>query len=267
MDKLKRTSNILLLVAFAFFIKGYLDADSIIVLVGVFVLVIALSHRFVLTKLVDQTDDLESLGDDIIVKELKQDLPHYVSLLYAYQENDELLVDLQDGLLLYDSNQDSYFAKADTSTAREEILEKIPSDYTSFWAYDSIFEEAAGKSFQFSSKQSLISCVYEGKTFKIPEGATIQALSDQDERVAALGIHNAIEVLHEGSIGVVGQGKMGEIKYEGEEEALMVKTYIHELRHQNKLVFMLIDKADKAKLENMLSLGFVASEKEIIRYQ
>ena len=103
MRKINQTTNILFLVAIAFFAKSILDKQAILALVGVFILVLAFFRRLVIKQSIATDLNEQVTSDDLVMRYLQEDPVLYVEMIVSYKRgNCEVLYEQNDGVLLYD---------------------------------------------------------------------------------------------------------------------------------------------------------------------
>lgn len=140
MRKINQTTNILFLVAIAFFAKSILDKQAILALVGVFILVLAFFRRLVIKQSIATDLNEQATSDDLVMRYLQEDPVLYVEMIVSYERgNCEVLYEQNDSVLLYDHTSECYLASAKTVAGARDIIFKLPQDFGHLIVHDDIF--------------------------------------------------------------------------------------------------------------------------------
>lgn len=162
MKKIQQSNIILLMVGAAFVIKSFLDKNAILSLIGIFIAFLGISRMLLFKKLLQEEDDSE-IGDDMLMKYLKEDPILYVDMIVLYKRGHyKILYEENDGILMHDEIADSYLASAKTLAGAKDIVNMLPQDYGTFVAHEEIFTQIES---EWNINSSLMSYnhVYESK--------------------------------------------------------------------------------------------------------
>lgn len=287
-------SIILSLVAIAFFIRGTISSEPIMIGVGILILILALSRAFLILKLSDvDLDDVHY--DDAIVKILKSNEVLYVEMLETYRKGDsKILYAEMDGILLYDEKDDTYHAMTVNEEAAKDMVKMIPQDYHSLIAYDAIAEEIFEKELTYNEILYYYNYVYQ-KREKLPlinkeveirqldesylevikHHYSVKSLANDTyllERIKA-GMLGAF--IDEELVGYVGRhpsGAIGMIEvfeaFRNQKIAITLQSaYInHVLEESDDVIFTQVDQANTASDHIQMKLGFVKADKKCCWY-
>lgn len=196
MNKLNRISNILFLVAIAFFIKAYQNQNMVLVLVGFLLIALAIFRRMLVKQAVNMDDGELYDGEDSIIRYLKKDPARYVEMLEVYRRgNCEILYEENDGILLYDHTLHEYLATASTVAGAEDIILKLPSDYEMLIVHDDVFLTLENTHFNFAKKLVFYNHIYAKRgLYKIPKNnIEFKKLDKQD--IPAIKEHYSVKDL------------------------------------------------------------------------
>lgn len=139
MKKIQRSNHILLLVSVAFILKAFKDQNMILVLVGLFIAVLAITRMRLFNKVLLEDEEIIEY-EDSIMRYLNVDPVLYADMIELYKRGKyTLLYEERDGILMYNERSDCYLASALTLEAAKEIVEKLPQDYGVLIAHEDIF--------------------------------------------------------------------------------------------------------------------------------
>lgn len=196
MKKMNQVSNILFLVAIAFFIKAFLDKNMSLVLVGILLIILGMFRKLVLKQAENIDDEFDNVGEDSIVRYLKRDPILYAEMMEVYRlGNCEILYEENDGILLYDHTSHEYLATANTKAGAKDILLKIPTDYEMLIVHDDVFLELENIDFKFANKLVFYNYLYDKRAkYKIPENNLEFKMLD-DQYIPFVKEHYSVESL------------------------------------------------------------------------
>lgn len=165
MKKLNQVSNILFLVAIAFFVKAFIDKNVSLVLVGFLLLILGVFRRLLIKQAENIDDGIEYTGKDSIVRYLQKNEILYAEMLEVYRRgNCEILYEENDGILIYDYTSHEYLATASTEAGAKDILLKIPTDYEMLIVHDDVFLSLENIDFKYAEKLVFYNYVYEKRS-------------------------------------------------------------------------------------------------------
>ncbi len=185
MKKVNRTTNILFLVAIAFFIKSFLDKNATLAFVGLLVSALA-SFRFMLIRQASQMDMDDSATLDHIMRYLNKNETRYAQMIVAYQKGScEVLYEENDGILLYDNSTQTYLASANTEAGAKDILYLLPQDYGLLITHDEVFKQFEKQLFDYVEHLQFYHFQYTQKgKYKLPQSnLRFQMLSVEDVEI------------------------------------------------------------------------------------
>lgn len=190
-----QTSIILLLVCFAFIYKGIRDAQTPMIVIGVFLAIYATIRIVLLLTLSNVAQQEIAEDSDMTSRYLRANYERYIEMYILYKKGEcEVLYEENDGLLLLSHADDMYYASAKNKQAAMDILQLIPQDYHGLCVCDDIFMECIDLYITYGTKFNSYNMVYEKQEKAVLTNTTIriQPLTEKDIEIVKQTYNNPI---------------------------------------------------------------------------